>query len=65
MRESFPAVKLDFEGDGDPKAPPGDAPAMAYEEGKRRVFLRIKSLAEMDDRRLSRLIDDGEDENGG
>ncbi|MEQ8711195.1 MAG: hypothetical protein RIC36_19605 [Rhodospirillales bacterium] len=45
--------------------PPGDAPAMAYEEGKRRVFLRIKSLAEMDDRRLSRLMDDGEDDAGG
>lgn len=40
--------------------PPGDAAAMAYEEGKRRVFLRIRSLTDMDDERLARLI--GEEE---
>ncbi|MEQ8708347.1 MAG: hypothetical protein RIC36_05095 [Rhodospirillales bacterium] len=40
-------------------------PHLRVSEGKRRVFLRIKSLAEMDDRRLSRLMDDGEDDAGG
>lgn len=46
--------------------PPGDAAAMAYEEGKRRVFLRLKSLAEMDDRRLARLLEEEEEpEEGG
>lgn len=44
---------------------PGDAAAMAYEEGKRRVFLRIKSLAEMDDSRLARLLEEEEPEEGG
>ena len=45
--------------------PPGDATGMAYEEGKRRVFLRIKSLAEMDDRRLARLLEEEEPEESG